>query len=118
MSSTSPITKLTSPTPMKNSNSVIVRSSTIRTSGLDFPRGGFGSRPSEKHEARRDYRKRERPCERLSSRSLSPVGGATHDHFEWHPNNPTQWGPLHVSPYGVSMVGTAIDPYPFLNAVC
>ena len=46
------------------------------------------------------------------------IGGATHDHFEFHPNNPLQWGPLHVSPYGVSMVGTAIDPYPFLNAVC
>jgi peptidoglycan hydrolase CwlO-like protein len=46
------------------------------------------------------------------------LGGITHDHFEWHPNSPLQWGPLHVSPYGVSQVGTAIDPYPFLNAVC
>jgi peptidoglycan hydrolase CwlO-like protein len=46
------------------------------------------------------------------------LGGPTHDHFEFHPNNPNQWGQLHVSPYGVSMVGTAIDPYPFLNAVC
>ena len=43
-------------------------------------------------------------------------GGAPHDHFEWHPNgipkNP------HVSPYGYSVVGTAIDPYPYLNQVC
>jgi murein DD-endopeptidase MepM/ murein hydrolase activator NlpD len=43
-------------------------------------------------------------------------GGATHDHFEWHPNaipsNP------HVSPYGQSVIGGAIDPYPYLNSVC
>jgi len=43
-------------------------------------------------------------------------GGAPHDHFEWHPNgipkNP------HVSPYGYSVIGTAIDPYPYLNQVC
>jgi murein DD-endopeptidase MepM/ murein hydrolase activator NlpD len=43
-------------------------------------------------------------------------GGPTHDHFEWHPNvipaNP--W----VSGYGYSVIGTAIDPYPYLNAVC
>jgi peptidoglycan hydrolase CwlO-like protein len=40
-------------------------------------------------------------------------GGAFHDHFEWHPNvipaHP------HVSPYGVSVVGDAIDPWPYLN---
>lgn len=46
------------------------------------------------------------------------AGGATHDHFEFHPSDPNQWGPLHASPYGVSMVGSAVDPYPFLNAVC
>ena len=40
-------------------------------------------------------------------------GGPTHDHFEWHPNViPSH---LWVSPYGVSIVGTAIDPYPYLN---
>ena len=45
------------------------------------------------------------------------AGGPTHDHFEWHPNvipsNP--W----VSPYGYSVInGSAVDPYPYLNAVC
>jgi murein DD-endopeptidase MepM/ murein hydrolase activator NlpD len=43
-------------------------------------------------------------------------GGVDHDHFEWHPNvipaNP--W----VSPYGYSVIGTAVDPFPYLNAVC
>jgi peptidoglycan hydrolase CwlO-like protein len=43
-------------------------------------------------------------------------GGPTHDHFEWHPNtipsNPWR------SPYGYTVIGTAIDPYPYLNAVC
>ncbi|MFN2589785.1 MAG: M23 family metallopeptidase, partial [Actinomycetota bacterium] len=44
------------------------------------------------------------------------AGTPPHNHFEWHPNaipaNP--W----VSPYGVSQVGDAIDPYPYLNQVC
>jgi peptidoglycan hydrolase CwlO-like protein len=44
-------------------------------------------------------------------------GGATHDHFEWHPNDPSQW-PTWTSPYGVHMVGDAIDPYPFLLNAC
>jgi murein DD-endopeptidase MepM/ murein hydrolase activator NlpD len=39
-----------------------------------------------------------------------------HDHFEWHPNvipqNPWR------SPYGYTVIGSAIDPYPYLNAVC
>lgn len=43
-------------------------------------------------------------------------GGATHDHFEWHPNvipaHP------HKSPYGYTVIGSAIDPYPYLNSVC
>jgi peptidoglycan hydrolase CwlO-like protein len=43
-------------------------------------------------------------------------GGITHNHFEWHPNvipaNP------HKSPYGYRVIGSAIDPYPFLNSVC
>ncbi len=44
------------------------------------------------------------------------AGTPYHNHFEWHPNaipaNP--W----TSPYGVSQVGSAIDPYPYLNGVC
>jgi peptidoglycan hydrolase CwlO-like protein len=44
------------------------------------------------------------------------AGGPTHDHFEWHPNsippNP------YTSPYGYSVVGDAIDPFPYLNEVC
>jgi peptidoglycan hydrolase CwlO-like protein len=43
-------------------------------------------------------------------------GGAYHNHFEWHPNvipsNP------HKSPYGYTVIGSAIDPYPYLNSVC
>ncbi len=43
-------------------------------------------------------------------------GGPPHDHFEWHPNviPPNPW----VSPYGQSVIGTAIDPFPYLNSVC
>jgi peptidoglycan hydrolase CwlO-like protein len=43
-------------------------------------------------------------------------GGATHDHFEWHPSV----FPRHLwrSPYGYTHVGSAIDPFPYLNAVC
>jgi murein DD-endopeptidase MepM/ murein hydrolase activator NlpD len=44
------------------------------------------------------------------------AGGPTHDHFEWHPNvippNPYR------SAYGVTVIGSAIDPYPYLNEVC
>jgi murein DD-endopeptidase MepM/ murein hydrolase activator NlpD len=43
-------------------------------------------------------------------------GGPTHDHFEWHPNvipaNPWR------SPYGYTVIGDAIDPFPYLNQVC
>jgi peptidoglycan hydrolase CwlO-like protein len=43
-------------------------------------------------------------------------GGLTHDHFEWHPNViPSN---LWRSSYGVTQVGSAIDPYPYLNSVC
>ncbi len=43
-------------------------------------------------------------------------GGATHDHFEWHPNViPSH---PHKSPYGYAVIGSAIDPYPYLNSVC
>ncbi len=36
-------------------------------------------------------------------------GGPTHDHFEWHPS---------TIPAGVRMIGSAIDPYPFLKQIC
>jgi murein DD-endopeptidase MepM/ murein hydrolase activator NlpD len=43
-------------------------------------------------------------------------GGPFHDHFEWHPNtlpaNPWR------SSYGYTVIGSAIDPYPYLNEVC
>jgi peptidoglycan hydrolase CwlO-like protein len=43
-------------------------------------------------------------------------GGPTHDHFEWHPSI------IPASPYrsvyGYTVIGTAIDPYPYLNLVC
>jgi murein DD-endopeptidase MepM/ murein hydrolase activator NlpD len=44
------------------------------------------------------------------------MGGPYHDHFEWHPNViPNQpW----VSPYGFDAVNGAVDPYPYLAAVC
>jgi murein DD-endopeptidase MepM/ murein hydrolase activator NlpD len=43
-------------------------------------------------------------------------GGPTHDHFEWHPNSipSNPWR----SPYGYTVIGGAVDPYPYLNAVC
>lgn len=43
-------------------------------------------------------------------------GGSPHDHFEFHPNVI----PKHPwkSPYGFTVVGTGIDPYPYLNSVC
>jgi peptidoglycan hydrolase CwlO-like protein len=44
-------------------------------------------------------------------------GGITHDHFEWHPYNPSSW-PTWKSPYGYTQIGDAIDPYPFLRYVC
>jgi peptidoglycan hydrolase CwlO-like protein len=44
------------------------------------------------------------------------AGGPTHDHFEWHPGvipaNPWK------SPYGYTVIDGAIDPFPYLNAVC
>jgi murein DD-endopeptidase MepM/ murein hydrolase activator NlpD len=43
-------------------------------------------------------------------------GGPTHDHFEWHPNVI----PAHPyrSAYGYTVIGTAVDPFPYLNLVC
>lgn len=39
-----------------------------------------------------------------------------HNHFEWHPNAiPAQWP---SSPYGYSVIGDAVNPYPMLVAVC
>ena len=49
---------------------------------------------------------------------VGSTGDATgpHDHFEWHPNVIPQHP--YVGPYGYSVVGTAIDPFPYLNSVC
>ena len=43
-------------------------------------------------------------------------GGPTHDHFEWHPGviSAHAWR----SPYGYTVIDGAVDPYPYLNAVC
>jgi peptidoglycan hydrolase CwlO-like protein len=39
-----------------------------------------------------------------------------HDHFEWHPyQTPTNWP---ASPYGYSVIGTAVNPWPLLSQVC
>ncbi|MBA3691503.1 MAG: hypothetical protein H0W82_08845, partial [Actinobacteria bacterium] len=39
-----------------------------------------------------------------------------HNHFEWHPNTiPSNWP---ESPYGYSVIGDAVNPYPALAAVC
>ncbi len=44
------------------------------------------------------------------------VGGPTHDHFEFHPSVlPSSWP---QSPYGYSVIGDAINPYPLLIAAC
>ena len=39
-----------------------------------------------------------------------------HDHFEWHPNViPSHWV---TSPYGFTVIGTAVNPWPLLQQVC
>jgi murein DD-endopeptidase MepM/ murein hydrolase activator NlpD len=39
-----------------------------------------------------------------------------HDHFEWHPNViPSDWP---MSPYGFSVIGSAVNPFPLLAQVC
>jgi len=39
-----------------------------------------------------------------------------HNHFEWHPNTiPANWP---TSPYGYSVVGSALNPWPLLSQVC
>jgi murein DD-endopeptidase MepM/ murein hydrolase activator NlpD len=49
---------------------------------------------------------------------VGSTGDATapHDHFEWHPRViPTKpW----VSPYGFGVIGSAVDPYPYISSVC
>ena len=52
----------------------------------------------------------------LVGNSGDAQGTPSHDHFEWHPYS--RPSPLWTSPYGVSQVGDAIDPYPYLNQVC
>jgi peptidoglycan hydrolase CwlO-like protein len=43
-------------------------------------------------------------------------GGATHDHFEWHPK--VLPSPLYKSPYGYTNINGAVDSYPYLLQVC
>jgi murein DD-endopeptidase MepM/ murein hydrolase activator NlpD len=39
-----------------------------------------------------------------------------HNHFEWHPNViPVEWP---TSPYGYSVIGSAVNPFPLLAQVC
>jgi murein DD-endopeptidase MepM/ murein hydrolase activator NlpD len=39
-----------------------------------------------------------------------------HNHFEWHPDQiPTDWP---ESPYGYSVIGSAVNPFPLLAQVC
>jgi len=39
-----------------------------------------------------------------------------HDHFEWHPNTiPSSWP---TSPYGYSVIGGAVNPWPLLQGIC
>lgn len=39
-----------------------------------------------------------------------------HNHFEWHPNViPSNWP---ASPYGYSVIGGAVNPWPLLQVVC
>lgn len=48
--------------------------------------------------------------------STGDAGTTNHDHFEWHPNAiPSNIQP---SPYGYTVIGTAVNPFPYLNAVC
>ncbi|HXF73008.1 MAG TPA: peptidoglycan DD-metalloendopeptidase family protein [Actinomycetota bacterium] len=43
-------------------------------------------------------------------------GTSPHDHFEWHPDQiPSDWP---ASPYGYSVLGGAVNPYPLLAPVC
>jgi len=44
------------------------------------------------------------------------LGGVPHDHFEWHPKViPSNWP---TSPYGYTVIGSALNPYPLLSQVC
>jgi murein DD-endopeptidase MepM/ murein hydrolase activator NlpD len=43
-------------------------------------------------------------------------GTSPHDHFEWHPSSIPSGVP--TSPYGYATIGDAVNPYPYLVAVC
>jgi murein DD-endopeptidase MepM/ murein hydrolase activator NlpD len=43
-------------------------------------------------------------------------GGPYHLHFEWHPDNLPP--ALYRSVYGYTIIGSAIDAYPYLNEIC
>ncbi len=44
------------------------------------------------------------------------MGGPYHLHFEWHPD--VIPADPYRSSYGYTVIGDAIDPYPYLNQVC
>jgi murein DD-endopeptidase MepM/ murein hydrolase activator NlpD len=44
------------------------------------------------------------------------AGTSPHDHFEWHPASIPSNVP--TSPYGQSVLSGAVNPYPYLTAVC
>jgi murein DD-endopeptidase MepM/ murein hydrolase activator NlpD len=41
-----------------------------------------------------------------------------HNHFEWHPYQTPSAGSWPVSPYGYSVIGSAVNPWPLLSQVC
>jgi peptidoglycan LD-endopeptidase LytH len=48
--------------------------------------------------------------------SGNAAGTSPHNHFEWHPASPPSGVP--ESPYGYDVISGAVNPYPYLAAVC